>query len=444
MKINRLKLHNFKKFDDAVFQFHSKFTVLIGDNATGKTSILDALATLLGTYLLRSGITAGRYGLKRDEVRLIITEKEGQVFLEPQKEVFVEAQGSLRDQPFVWKRYIGDRGGSAQKLITAGISDRKRVSKGEDVDLPALLYYGAGRLWSTHRDVKVGKPESRLIGYRNCLDPKSDQYLFEKWFKQLELAALQQKKIIPALEAVRTAVMTCIPDAEHFYHDIANDQLMIRFKDTGLMPFDNLSDGFRNMVGMVADIAHRVSRINPHKGIQATKETTGVVLIDEIDLHLHPKWQRHVVRDLRTAFPNLQFIATTHSAFILQSLHPGEVIDLNRPMTEQDLESVGPGIAAPGPGDSFSDRSIEDIVEEVMGVALPQRSHRYQEMYEAAKEYYRVLQEAKVADEPKKEELKRKLDELSAPYSDNVAYHAFLEMERMAAGLGRSVKQEAE
>jgi predicted ATP-binding protein involved in virulence len=373
MKINRLKLRNFKKFDDALFQFHPKFTVLIGDNAKGKTSILDALATLLGTYLLRSGITVGRSGLTRDEARLLITEKEGQVFLEPQKDVFVEADGFFREAPLSWKRNIGDHGGAAKKLIASGVSDRKRVSKNEDLDLPILLYYGAGRLWTTHRNVTVGGPESRLAGYRNCLDPKSDHFMFEKWFKQLELAALQQRKTIPALEAVREAVLTCIPNAEHFYYDIANGQLMIRMQDTGLMAFNNLSDGYRNMVAMVADIAHRASRLNPHLGLQVNRETSGVVLIDEIDLHLHPKWQRHVVGDLQSAFPKLQFIATTHSPFILQSLDVGEVIDLNQAPIEHDVEALGTGIASPAPQNSFSNRAIEDIVEDVMGVPLPQR-----------------------------------------------------------------------
>ncbi len=69
---------------------------------------------------------------------------------------------------------------------------------------------------------------------------------------------------------------------------------------------------------------------------------------------------------------------------------------------------------------------------------MPQRSRRYQDMYSAAKEYYQVLQDTKKSDPVKKEKLKRKLDELSAPFSDNQAYHAFLEMERMAADMGKS------
>ena len=443
MRINTLTLRNFKKFEDAIFQFNSKVTVLIGENATGKTSILDALATLLGTYLLRSSISSGRSGLKKDEARLLVIEKEGQDFLEPQKEVYVEAYGSLRERHLTWRRILGDRGGSASKLIAAGVDDRKRASKGEDVDLPILLYYGTGRLWSGHRNIEVGKPDSRQVGYRHCLDPRSDQSLFERWFKQLEMAALQQRKTISALESVREAVMTCIPKAEFFYYDIGKGQLMIRFQDAGLIPFNNLSDGYRNMVAMVADIAHRACRLNPHLGARAAQKTSGVVLIDEIDLHLHPKWQRHVVNDLQQAFPNLQFITTTHSPFILQSLDPGEVIDLGRLPTKEDVDLFSADIATPAPAQSFSHRPIEDIIEDVMGVPVPQRSRRYQEMYDAAKEYYAVIEEAKGADEARKEELKRKLDELSAPFSDNMAYHGFLEMERIAAGIGRADNKEA-
>ena len=76
-----------------------------------------------------------------------------------------------------------------------------------------------------------------------------------------------------------------------------------------------------------------------------------------------------------------------------------------------------------------------------MGIAIPQRSERYKKMYEVAKEYYKVLQKAQEADESEIERLKQKLDELSAPFSDNVAYYAFLEMERVAAGLGKSSKK---
>ena len=440
MKIHTLQLRNFRKFEDYTFQFHPDFTVLIGDNASGKSSVLDALAVMLGTYIpkYQNGVVRG--GIKNKDARLRIFEKYDQVTLELQKPTFLNAQGTLHGNDLEWKRKLGDRGKDARDFILIGEDDFTSVSNGEDVDLPILLYYGTGRLWDIHRKVPIGTPDSRMDGYRNCLDPKSDHNLFEKWFSQLELSALQNNKKIAVLEAVREATMMCIPGAKRFYYDVANGALMIELEDEGYCLFNNLSDGYRNMVAMVADIAHRAARLNPHMGVNVATECSGVVLIDEIDLHLHPKWQRRVVGDLQKAFPKIQFIVTTHSPFIIQSLDPGEVIDLNE-INDESTISSNQKIAEPSPKGEYSNKSIEDILEDIMGIKVPQRSRPYQDMHSAAIEYYQLLQDAKDSDPQKKEELKRKLDELSAPFSDNQAYHAFLEMERMAAGLGKSKKE---
>lgn len=442
MKVSNIVLHNFRKYEHARFNFHDHFTVLIGDNGAGKTTILDALALMLSTYLQGSKIKTGRSVIGPDDARFIIRTKEGQFFREPQKDVYLTSESIFRGSTIYWQRDIGDRGGKAKDLVNMGAEDRYLISKGESPELPLLLYYGAGRLWDVHRDIETEKPGSQLDAYRFCLDPKSDQKAFEKWFKKLSFSELQKKNTISALDVVKEAVLTCIPDAKMFYHDTDEDQIMIDLENSGLMPFNYLSDGYRNMVAMVADIAHRASRLNPHFGTTAAKETSGVVLIDEIDLHLHPKWQRRVVGDLQSAFPRIQFIATTHSPFILQSLEPGEVIDLNHQIDNQQIEFSPKGIAAPGPDNEFSNRSLEDIAEEIMAVSVPQRSRRYQKMYVAAMDYYRLLQQANDGDESTKIALKEKLDELSAPFSDNVAYHAFLEMERLAAGVDHDHNRE--
>lgn len=439
MKIEHIVLHNFRKYEQARFNFHEHFTVLIGENGAGKTTILDALSVMLNTYLQGSGIKTGCSAIRKDDARLLIVEKGGQVFREPQSKVYLTATGGLRGEVIDWRRDKGDRGGKARDLTKFGADDRESISKGESPELPLLLYYGAGRLWDIHHGVQTEKPRSQLDAYKFCLDPKSDHKAFEKWFKKLSLSALQKGHRSPALDVVKNAVMTCIPGSREFYHDTDEDGIMIHIDSLGLMPFNYLSDGYRNMVAMVADIAHRASRLNPQHEDEAARKTQGVVLIDEIDLHLHPKWQRTVVRDLQEAFPRLQFIASTHSPFILQSLDAGEVIDLNQEVNISDLEQAPPGIAAPGPANEFSDRTIEDITEEVMGIPVPQRSERYRQMYEAAQQYYRILQQAESATEQEKQALKAELDELSAPFSDNVGYHAFLEMERVAAGLGRLV-----
>lgn len=441
MKLIHLGLRNFRRYENAQFQFHPNFTVLIGENGKGKTTILDAIAIMLGTYFLGSKIKTGQSVLRKDDARLVINEIGGQVFYEPQKEVYLTATASLSNipTPIDWRRDIGDRGGKAKLFYLRGAVDRSEaLLQKETVSLPLLLYYGAGRLWDIHHHVTTEKPGSQLDAYRYCLDPKSDHKAFEKWFKKLSYSELQKRQILPALEAVKKAVLNCIPGATEFYHDTDLDQIVIKLEQEGLVPFNNLSDGYRNMVAMAADIAHRAARLNPHLESAAAQKTEGVVLIDEIDLHLHPKWQRRVVRDLQNAFPNMQFIATTHSPFILQSLDPGEVIDLNHDTSPEVIANAPLNVAAPGPADQYSNRSIEDIVENVMGVAVPSRSERYQEMYQAAKDYYQLLQYAKDMPPEQIEPLKRKLDELSAPFSENVAYHAFLEMDRMAAGLGKT------
>jgi len=178
---------------------------------------------------------------------------------------------------------------------------------------------------------------------------------------------------------------------------------------------------------MVADIAHRMAQLNPALEKEVVTRTPGVILIDEIDLHLHPIWQRSIVEDLKRTFPNIQFIVTTHSPFVIQSLEEGE---LRRLQAQDDDEEVA--------SDYFINKSIEDITEQAMGVEGVQRSEKLNEMYSVAKEYYLLLKKGQEASEDDLKEIKNELDRLEGLYSSDVAYYAFLEMERTAAGLGRT------
>jgi predicted ATP-binding protein involved in virulence len=86
-----------------------------------------------------------------------------------------------------------------------------------------------------------------------------------------------------------------------------------------------MSDGARSVISMAADIAYRMARLNPDLGDEVTTKTPGVVLIDEVDMHLHPSWQQTVVQDLTTAFPKVQFILTTHSPQVLTSIRAEDI-----------------------------------------------------------------------------------------------------------------------
>lgn len=126
----------------------------------------------------------------------------------------------------------------------------------------------------------------------------------------------------PELEAIEQAVLRCLQGAKRCFYDVNHQELRLELDTGELVPFSQLSDGYRNLVAMVADITWRASQLNPHHGADAARKATGVVLIDELELHLHPAWQRRVIDDLLATFPNLQFVATTHSPQIIASARP--------------------------------------------------------------------------------------------------------------------------
>ncbi|MEQ9669088.1 AAA family ATPase [Coleofasciculus sp. G2-EDA-02] len=430
MRIHRLELKNFRNFEHTIFDFPERFTVLVGDNGTGKTAILDGLAVGVGALFLNFNNVDSRH-IRDDEVRRVEYEKRQIPTVEPQYPVSVSCDGIIDGQEITWTRKLNKAGGrttrkQATKITNISEQLQVKVSQGSDLLLPLVTYYGTGRLWlqKNKRSIQTVKPNSRMIGYLDCLDPASNQKLMLRWFKTMEIVALQRKQSIEVLDAVKEAIAKCIENWQSVTYDILEDELLAKSMDGRTLPFRMLSDGVRNMLAMVADIAYRAAVLNPQLGRDAAQQTPGVVLIDEIDLHLHPKWQRGVVDDLKKTFPNIQFVATTHSPFIIQSLREGELINLDKPAEIEEYEN----------------KSIEDITEYVMGVDIPQRSERYQKMMEAAEEYYRVLQEAQEANPEKIEQLKTKLDKLIEPFSDDVAYHAFLRMERKAAGLGGEKK----
>ena len=174
-----------------------------------------------------------------------------------------------------------------------------------------------------------------------------------------------------------------------------------------------LSDGERSLIAMICDLGRRLALANPD--LENPLEGAGVVLIDELELHLHPKWQREVVNKLRTTFPNIQFIATTHSPFIIQSVMPGELINL-------DPDEFP---------DEYSDKSIEDIAENVMGVEMPQKSQRYQDMMAAAEDYFALLRRNPAPTDEELKEAEQRLNEAAIPFSDDPAFHAYLKLERV-------------
>lgn len=429
MKIKELQLQNFHGFESRHLELSEQFTVLVGNNGTGKTAILDGLAIALGSFLSGFKGVKSRH-IRKDEIFQKQFILNGKLDIQEQYPVRVQATGAVDEDTFTWSREINGEGGATTSKNAKDIMDyasklQQQVREGMDVILPVISYYGTQRLW-IQKDERASKlKHNRLEGYEHCLEPTSNIKHFINWIEHMTYIQLQEGKPLPILPAVTNAVAQCMDDWASIEYSVRLNELIVK-KDNGeMLSFNLLSDGYRSVIGLVADLAHRMAMLNPMLGEEVCTVTPGVVLIDEIDLHLHPKWQRKIVTDLKRVFPKVQFITTTHSPFIIQSLEPNELRKLE---LEDDNEIV--------PSEAFFRKSVEDITEQVMGIDEVQRSEKLHEMYKVAQQYYKLLNEGIPEDDEQVQELKNKLDELEGRYSEDVAFYAFLKMERIAAGLG--------
>lgn len=421
--LRAIELRNFRGLDHRSIPITDATTVLVGDNGLGKTAWLEAIAVTVGVLL--PGIGAGPAPkLRKGDVREVIR-KVGKILdRQPQLPTTLRVEATIQGRMLEWSLRKERSDDDAVVIDDDGLqlfADQmgEEIRDHSDRQLPVLAYYGTQRLWPDI--VPTGERDdvsTRLDGYRDCLEAASSHELMQKRVRRYTQVELQRQAPIPLLRAIARAVVDCVEEADAFHYDLELEDFVLTLKDGSLQPFRTLSDGYRNIVAMVADIAWRASALNPQLGDRAPLLAEGVVLIDELDLHLHPRWQRRVLADLRRAFPRLQFIATTHSPFIIQSLQPGQLVNL-----DPDAEPDAP----------YANESPEDITEKIMGVEIPQRSERRRREYDVAKRYYDLLERVPQADEAELARLKNELDELLAPYSDNQAFVAFLELKRAAA-----------
>ena len=226
--------------------------------------------------------------------------------------------------------------------------------------------------------------------------------LTAKGFAELEeeLNELRTTKREENIQAIKEA----IPAIKQIFIDKKNDEFTAQIQMTGdLTPrwltYDMMSDGFKSMINIVAEIAYRCIELNGFLGKDAVKKTPGIVMIDEVDLYLHPHWQQHILEDLQKAFPMFQFIVTTHSPFIVQSVESKNVITLDG-----------------NKGDSNPNmRSIEDIAITEMNMESA-RFPRYTLMLEQAEKYYQLVKAGKENTE-EANDVKRSLDEIEEQFS---------------------------
>ncbi len=358
MRIDHLQVKNFRGFAERDFSFHERFNVLIGKNATGKTAVLEALRVAIGSWFL--GIHA-RYGkaIAENDVRLqgFTHESTGEHTFEKQYPVEVKATGTLSlnrtDHSLTWSRSVNTEGGNttqkeARSLTEIAEKTDEQVRTGKEVTLPVLAYYGTDRLHhpEPQNDHKTEKEDlSRFVGYRKCLDGRINAKHFESWMERQEWIAFQENNSPRLGRLVQEAIAGMIPDVEAVRYNPRRASVIAIYEDGTVLPLDHLSDGYRTMLALVGDLASRMARLNPHLGEDTLQKTPGVVLIDELDLHLHPAWQRRVIEDLSDTFRRVQFISTTHSPQIISEVETGKTLVLEKnPSTIQVKEEESYGL----------------------------------------------------------------------------------------------------
>jgi len=390
MRIHKIEIENFKIFDKANFKFNENFNLIIGINGSGKTSLLRALAVSLAGWA-NAYIKDDRNlrPIEDNEIREIQIDKR----FDKTKETSIKSFGTTvvidqsenkknvftkwsrkRTEENTFTRTIGDiKYGSYPTWYNLNLDRLSSdildyIKKGNTFDLPIIAFYECDRLWLAEDKLNIedtAKAQySRFIPYTDCFHTGANHTAIGEWLLKYELVKLQQKKETPVLEAIKNAARNALEDCTDISFDFEEGRVVVDFEDDKSIPFEHLSDGQRTILGLFCDIARRAAILNPHFEGEANEKTNGVVLIDELDLHLHPRWQMNIIENLQKTFPNIQFICTTHSPILLRSIEKDKIIILEDGK-QSDLDFYTKG------------RDINSILYDLMGV--PKRTKEYEE-----------------------------------------------------------------
>jgi len=336
MKVKRLHMKAFRGFDDLELEFdENKPTVLVGVNGSGKSSILDCLVSLLSCLVafikFPPEVESDRKSLKFMSVR---QDPEGQ------RLSFIKERGfhdlDIKNncdftEDRVWVDFPNTKTLNCSvrrekngylELNSENMELFLKAKNEEDIDFLPVVYYPSNR---AVLEIPLGIPKNFSFKEDAIFEFLEEAVGFEtffEWFRLLEDIENEQRRDDPdyrdrGLEAVRQAIYSLIPGFSDLRVRRSPLRMTVNKNDRELI-VNQLSDGERNLLALVGDLARRLAIVYPNLDKPTEGET--VVLIDEIEQHLHPGWQREVIPKLTHTFPNCQFIVTTHSPQVISSV----------------------------------------------------------------------------------------------------------------------------
>lgn len=330
MRLKKFKAAGFRGLDPLELSFDAgRIFALVGVNGAGKTSLLDGIAVVLSRLEARIRTSHGRgRELKEDDVRT--GEKRAALAVE------VEWQGQTTNwgvEKVKWP--MPPTNGAAYEAATTLAEEiRARIERNESSSVPLLVFYPVNRS-VVDIPLRIRKPHTfdQRAAYEDALSGASADFRrFFEWFRdredyEREIREEKPSHQDPQLAAVRRAIEALVPGFRRLR--VKRQPLrMLVDKDGQELAVNQLSDGEKCLLAMVGDLARRLALANP--GLADPLQGEGIVLIDEIELHLHPVWQRNVIGALGETFPGCQFIVTTHSPAVLGHLDRNCVFLLTR------------------------------------------------------------------------------------------------------------------
>jgi len=372
MKITRLNLTNYRGVHSLSLDFQERLNVFFGVNGAGKSTILDAVAIMLSWAVSRIRYSGASSGRPIQETDITNGKSSSSVQLD-----CIE-----RDQPIEWRlsKSRKGHGASEDRSNLANLNEFTKRLQGqiservEKINLPLFAYYPVNRaVLDIPLRIRDKFSFNIFAAFDDVLTIGANFRTFFEWFREREDIENENRKYQlflvknqddkqndallpdPQLEAVRRALQSFLPEFENLR--VRRNPLRMEVEKNGkLLTVNQLSDGEKCLIAMVGDLARRMAIANPERNDPL--EGDGIILIDEIDLHLHPKWQRMIVPRLQEVFPKCQFIISTHSPHVITHVHP-ESLYL--------LMQTDSGIVAERLAESYG-KNVDRILEELMGM----------------------------------------------------------------------------
>ena len=343
MFCKEVQIQNYKAIKEMQLTFSPGVNLLIGDNGVGKTSVLDALSVALAGFLAKlKGVPVS--GIRQSDIRM----ETAPGVIRYMTPTTVACTATIDGRDFRWARTRdGESSAYKTKLSSPEIASYAvKLANDATCKLPLLGYVRTVRAARTKRGdyTAVSKKfNDRRCGYMGCLEGTLDINGIKEWCLQMEMAAFQRGGPIPAYEAFKGAVAEVMQKMSALQKPptIAYSKLfedIVYTEGESLLPISYLSAGYQSLLWMTMDLARRLALLDP--GHCDCHQATGIVLIDELDMHLHPKWQWNALTALQEVFPKLQFIIATHSPILISSCERGRLIRLDPAQNVTYLEGA--------------------------------------------------------------------------------------------------------